>query len=64
MKNVNVIQLIATLCLVVGCIIYFFSFFIKIPLELSVLAFLLVLAAGILFLISVKRQKHDKNSKK
>ena len=63
MENVNVIQLIATLCLVVGCIINFFSFFIKIPLELSVLAFLFVLAAGILFLISVKR-KNDKNSKK
>ena len=66
MKKLNVIPLIATLCLLFSCIINLLDLFIEIPLALSVCAILLVLAASILFLIFVKQikdEKQDKNNK-
>ena len=62
MKKLNVIPLIALLCLLFSCIIGIFDLFIEIPLALRVCNILLVLAASILFLIFVKKQ--DKNNKK
>ena len=62
MKKLNVIPLIALLCLLFSCIIGGFDLFIEIPLALRVCNILLVLAASILFLIFVKKQ--DKNNKK
>ena len=62
MKKVNIIPLVAFLCLVLSCIIGIFDLFIEIPLALRVCNILLVLAASILFLIFVKKQ--DKNNKK
>jgi hypothetical protein len=62
MKKLNVIPLIALLCLLFSCIIGIFDLFIEIPLALRVFNILLVLAASILFLIFVKKQ--DKNNKK
>ena len=62
MKKLNVIPLIALLCLLFSCIIVIFDLFIEIPLALRVCNILLVLAASILFLIFVKKQ--DKNNKK
>ena len=68
MKKVNVIPLIAILCLLLSNIINLLSLCIKIPLALSVLSLLLALAAGILFLIFSKKQikdkKQDKSNKK
>ena len=61
MKKLNVIPLIALLCLLFSCIIGSFDLFIEIPLALRVCHILLLLAASILFLI-VKKQ--DKNNKK
>ena len=62
MKKLNVIPLIALLCLLFSCIIGIFDLFIEIPLALRVCNILLVLAASILSLIFVKKQ--DKNNKK
>jgi len=62
MKKLNVIPLIALLCLLFSCIIGVFDLFIEIPLALRVCNILLVLAASILFLIFVMKQ--DKNNKK
>ena len=62
MKKLNVIALIALLCLLFSCIIGIFDLFIEIPLALRVCNILLVLAASILFLIFVKKQ--DNNNKK
>ena len=66
MKKVNVIPLIATLCLLLSCIINLLDLFIEIPLALSVCSILLVLAASILcliFLKQIKDKKQDKNNK-
>ena len=62
MKKLNVIPLIALLCLLFSCIIGIFDLFIEIPLALRVCNILLVLAASILSFIFVKKQ--DKNNKK
>ena len=62
MKKLNVIPLIALLCLLFSCIIGIFDVFIEIPLALRVCNILLVLVASILSLIFVKKQ--DKNNKK
>ncbi len=67
MKKLNVIPLIATLCLLFGCIIGFLNLCIEIPLALYIFAVSLVLAASILFLIflkQIKDKKQDKNNKK
>ena len=61
MKKVNIIPLIGALCLVVSCIIVLFDLCIGLPLAFSVCNLLLVITACILFLINVKKQKHDKN---
>ena len=66
MKKVNVIPLIATLCLLLSCIINLLDLFIEIPLALRVCSILLVLAAIVLFLIflkQIKDKKQDKNNK-
>ncbi len=68
MKKLNVIPLIATLCLLFSCTITFLDLcIIEIPLALSVCSILLVLAASVLFLIflkQIKDKKQDKNNKK
>ena len=66
MKKLNVIPLIATLCLLLSCIINLLDFFIEIPLALSVCSILLVLAASVLsliFLKQIKDKKQDRNNK-
>ena len=60
MKKVNIIPLIAFLCLVVSCIIGFLNLCIEIPLALGVCNLLLVLTASILLLIFVIKQKKSK----
>ncbi len=68
MKKLNVIPLIATLCLLFSCIITFLDLCtIEIPLALSVCSILLVLAASVLsliFLKQIKDKKQDRNNKK
>ena len=60
MKKVNIIPLIAFLCLVVSCIIVPLDLCIELPLAFSVCNLLLVITACILLLISVIKQKKSK----
>ena len=64
MKNVNVIQLIASLCLLFGSIINLLNICIEIPLALSVCSVPLLLASIILYLIFWKKQIKDKKQDK
>lgn len=63
MKNLNIIQLIASLCLLLGSIINLLNLCIDIPFALSVCSAPLLFAAIILYAISIKKQIKDKNAK-
>ena len=60
MKKVNIIPLIAVLCLVVSGIIVLFDLCIELPLAFSVCNLLLVITACILLLIFVIKQKKSR----
>ena len=60
MKKVNIIPLVAFLCLVLSCIIGLFDLCIELPLAFSVCNLLLVIIACILLLIFVIKQKKGK----
>ena len=60
MKKVNIIPLVAFLCLVLSCIIGFFDLCIELPLAFSVCNLLLVITACVLLLIFVIKQKKGK----
>ena len=65
MKNVNLLQLIASLCLLFGSIINLLNICIEIPLVLSICSVPLLLTSIILYAIFWKKQiKKDKNNKK
>ena len=64
MKKVNVIQLIASLCLLFGSIINLLNTCMEIPFALSICAGPLLLASIVLYAIFLKKQikyKNDKN---
>ena len=64
MKKFNMIQFIASLCLLIGCIINLVGTFISIPTGLSVCTVPLFVAALVLYLIAwvklIKIKKEDK----
>ena len=60
MKKVNIIPLVAFLCLVLSCIIGLFDLCIELPLAFSVCNLLLVITACVLLLILVINQKKGK----
>ena len=60
MKKVNIIQLVAFLCMVLSCIIGLFDLCFELPLAFSVCNLLLVITACVLLLIFVIKQKKGK----
>ena len=64
MEKVNVIQLIASLCLLCGSIINILNLCIEIPLELSICSIPLLGASIILYSIFLKKQIKDKKQDK
>ena len=62
MKKVNILQLIASICLLIGSIINFLNLLIKIPFALYVCAGPLLLISVILFGVVIVKQ--IKNKKK
>ena len=63
MKKVDVIQLIASLCLLFGSIINLLNICIEIPFALSICSVPFLLASIILYAIFWKKQIKDKNNK-
>ena len=63
MKNVNLIQFIASLCLLCGSIINLLHLLTKIPFALHVCSGPLLLASIILYAIQFKKNKKNKNGK-
>ena len=62
MKKVNILQIIASICLLIGSIINFLNLLIKIPFELYVCTGPLLLISVILFGVVIVKQ--IKNKKK
>ena len=63
MKKVDVIQLIASLCLLFGSIIKLLNICMEIPFALSICSVPFLLASIILYALSWKKQIKDKNNK-
>ena len=61
MKKVNIIQLIASICLLAGSIINLLNIFTKIPFQLYVCTGPLLLTSVILFIIVIVKQIKNKN---
>ena len=65
MKKVNILQLIASICLLIGSIINLLNLLIKIPFALYVCTGPLLLISVILFIIvfvkQIKNKKQNKN---
>ena len=65
MKKVNILQLIASICLLIGSIINLLNLLIEIPFALHVCTVpLLLLSAILLGIVIVKQIKERKNKKK
>ena len=68
MKNVNLLQLIASLCMLFGCVINLIALITEIPPWLSVCALPLLLVAVVLYFVTflkARRQgKSEKNERK
>ena len=65
MKKVNIVQLIASICLLIGSIINLLNLLIEIPFALYVFTGPLLLTSVILFgIVIVKQIKKGKNKKK
>ena len=64
MKKINIIQLIASICLLIGSIINLLNLIIEIPIGLYVCTGPLLLVAVVLFAIVIVKQIKSKSDKK
>ena len=64
MKKVNILQLIASICLLIGSIINLLNLLIEIPFALYVCTGPLLLISVILFIIVFVKQKKNKKQNK
>ena len=64
MKKINVLHLIAAICLLFGCVINLLEICIEIPLALSVCSLPLLLASVVLHIILLRRYTKKKQEKK
>ena len=64
MKKINIIQLIASICLLIGNIINFLNLVIEIPLGLYVCTGPLLFVSVVLFAVVIVKQIKNKKEKK
>lgn len=62
MKNVNLLQLIASLCMLFGCVINLLALITEIPPWLSVCALPLLLAAVVLYFVAFFKARRQGKS--
>ena len=64
-RKIDVLQLIASLCLLFGCIINLVETFTEVPLALRILSVLLLIASIILYsIVYARKMKNTEDNKK
>lgn len=60
MNKVNVVEFLASLCLLMGSIMNLVELFVDVHRSISIIATLLILISAILWFIAIKRRKSSK----